>query len=216
MAIRILIADDHALFRSGLRALLEREPDFEIAGETGSGVDTLCAMENMRVDVLLLDISMPGLSGSKVAREVLMQRPSQAVVVLTMHEDEYYLQELLKVGVRGYLLKKSTATEVVQAIRATYRGDTYIDPALAKLLVSPYIGRPASRKAERQTTLTPRENEVCTLLAYGHTNAEVAEKLFISDRTVETHRTNIMAKLGLKSRAELVRYAIENGLLKSE
>jgi len=121
---------------------------------------------------------------------------------------------LLRVGVRGYVLKKSTGSELVQAIRAVHRGNVYIDPTLAGLVVSPYVGRPASRARDPVTLLTPREKEVCTLLAYGHTNAEVAEKLRISDRTVETHRTNIMAKLELKSRADLVRYAIDNGLLK--
>ncbi len=214
MPIRILIADDHAVFRSGLRALLEKEEDFEVAGETGTGLDTLEAMEKLKIDLLLLDISMPGLAGSRVAQEVLGKRPTLAIVVLTMHEDEFYLRELLRIGVRGYVLKKSTGTELVQAIRAVHRGDSYIDPALADLVISPYVGKPSQREPGRLGALTPREQEVCRLLAYGHTNAEVAQKLFISDRTVETHRTNIMAKLGLKSRAELVRFAIDNGLFR--
>ena len=216
MPIRVLIADDHAVFRSGLRALLENEPDIEVTGETGSGLDTLQALENLKVDVLLLDINMPGLAGNRVAEAALHRRPSLAIVVLTMHEDEYYLQELLRIGARGYVLKKSTGTEVMHAIRAAYRGDSYIDPALANLVISPYVGRNASRKQSRLGLLTQREQEVICLLAYGHTNTEVAEKLCISDRTVETHRTNIMGKLGLKSRAELVRFAIDNGLLKIE
>ncbi|NIA16301.1 MAG: response regulator [Nitrospiraceae bacterium] len=216
MPIKILIADDHAVFRGGLHALLDKEDDVEVVGETGSGLETLRSIENMDVDVLLLDISMPGLSGSKVAQEALKKYPSLAIVILTMHEDEYYLQELLRVGVRGYVLKKSTSTEVVQAIRAAYRGDSYIDPALAQLVISPYVGRPSPRQPDRIGVLTPREREVCRLLAYGHTNAEVAEQLFISDRTVETHRTNIMGKLELKGRSELVRFAIDNGLLKFE
>ncbi|MBP8128013.1 MAG: response regulator transcription factor [Candidatus Hydrogenedentes bacterium] len=214
MRIRLFIADDHAVFRSGLRALLEQEEEFLVVGETGSGVDTLKLLNEKDVDVLLLDISMPGLPGQRVAREALRAHPGLSIVVLTMHEDEYYLQELLRVGVRGYVLKKSTGSELVQAIRAVHRGNVYIDPTLAGLVVSPYVGRPASRARDPVTLLTPREKEVCTLLAYGHTNAEVAEKLRISDRTVETHRTNIMAKLELKSRADLVRYAIDNGLLK--
>ncbi|HNW79830.1 MAG TPA: response regulator transcription factor, partial [Candidatus Competibacteraceae bacterium] len=118
MAIRILLADDHAVFRSGLRALLEREMDLAVVGETGTGPETLKALETTRVDVLLLDINMPGLSGNRVAELALQERPSLAIVVLTMHEDEYYLQELLRIGVRGYVLKKSTGTEVTQAIRA--------------------------------------------------------------------------------------------------
>ena len=216
MSIRILIADDHAVFRSGLRALLERESDFEVTGETESGTDTLRALDKLPVDVLILDISMPGLSGPRAAEEILHKRPSLAIVVLTMHEDEYYLQEMLRIGCRGYVLKKSTGTEVVHAIRAAFRGDSYIDPAMASLVISPYIGITSSRSPSRLGTLTPREQEVCRLLAYGFTNAEVAERLFISDRTVETHRTNIMGKLDLKNRAELVRFAIDNGLLKTD
>ena len=213
MAIRVLIADDHAVFRSGIRALLEKEPGIEVVGETGSGTETVRAVDEVKLDVLLLDISMPGLKGPKVAEQVLSKRPSLVIVILTMHEDEYYLQELLRIGVRGYVLKKSTGTELVQAIRAVYRGDSYIDPGLAQLVISPYVGKEASATASRVDVLTPREQEVCRLLAYGHTNVEAAEQLFISDRTVESHRTNIMSKLGIKTRAELVRFAIDNKLL---
>jgi len=215
MSIRILIADDHAVFRSGLKALLEKETDLEVIGETGNGFDTIRAAAEAEVDVLLLDIAMPGLSGSKVAEAVLKDKPGIAIVVLTMHEDEYYLQELFRLGVRAYVLKKSTGTDVVQAIRAAMRGEQYIDPALAGLVISSYVGRqPSKQKAGRLDLVTPREREVLCLLAYGHTNAEIAQKLCVSERTVETHRTNIMAKLELKSRAQLVRFAIDNGLLK--
>lgn len=216
MSIQVLIADDHAVFRSGIRALLEQEQDIKVVGETGSAVDTLQAVNNLRFDILLLDITMPGMSGPKIAEAALRKRPSLAIVVLTMHEDEYYFQELFRIGARGYVLKKSTGTELVQAIRAVYRGDNYIDPALAKLVILPYVGRVAAKTTTRLDVLTAREQEVCRLLAYGYTNTEVAEKLFISDRTVETHRTNIMSKLDLHSRAELVRFAIDNGLLKTD
>ncbi len=214
MAIRIFIADDHAVFRSGLHALLEKEQEFEIVGETGSGQEVIDALTKNPVDVLLLDISMPGMSGPRVAAELINRQPNLAIVVLTMHEDEYYLQELLRLGARAYVLKKSTGTELVQAIRAAYRGDTYIDPVMANLVVSPYVGRPHAAANNPASVLTLREREVCQLLAFGHTNAEIAEKLFISDRTVETHRNHIMNKLGLKSRADLVRFAIDNNLLK--
>lgn len=213
MPVRILIADDHALFRSGLRALLEKEPDFAVVGETGTGFETLRAALEREVDVLLLDISMPGMSGSRVAEEVIKERPGLAIVVLTMHEDEYYLQEFFKIGAKGFVLKKSTGTDLYRAIRAAHRGERYVDPALAAHLVSPYVGR-SERAMGRLGLLTPREREVCRLLAYGHTNAEVARKLSISERTVETHRTNIVTKLGLRGRAELVRFAIDNGLMK--
>lgn len=214
MPIRVLIADDHAVFRSGLRAMFEKEDGFEVVGEAGTGIETLRAVAEVEVDVLLLDISMPELPGPRVAESVLKDHPDLAIVVLTMHEDAYYMQELFKIGVRGYVLKKSTGTELLQAIRAAQRGDSYIDPALAQHMISPYVGRSAPKAAGRVGKLTPREQEICGYLALGHTSAEVAEKLSISDRTVETHRTNIMNKLDLKSRAELVRFAIDNGLLK--
>jgi len=215
MPIRVFIADDHAVFRSGLRALLEKEPDIEVVGETGNGFDTIRAVSETELDLLLLDVAMPGLPGSRVAEAVLKDKPNLAIVVLTMHEDEYYLQEFFRLGVRAYVLKKSTGTDVVQAIRAARKGEQYIDPALAGLVISSYVGRqPKKLKTERLDLMTPRELEVMTLLAYGHTNAEIAEKLCISERTVETHRTNIMAKLEFKSRAELVRFAIDNGMLK--
>jgi len=215
MPIRILIADDHAVFRSGLKALLEKEPDLAVVAETGDGFATVEAVADQEVDVLLLDITMPKLSGPKVAEAVLQKKPRLAIVVLTMHEDEYYLQELFKIGVRAFVLKKSTGTDLLQAIRAAYRGEQYVDPALAGHLISSYVGGVSARKTNtRVDLLTPRETEVCTLLAYGHTNGEIAHKLFISERTVETHRTNLMAKLDLRSRAELVRFAIDNGLAK--
>lgn len=212
MSIRILIADDHAVFRSGLKALLDQESDLEVVGETGNGYDTIRAVEEEDVDVLILDITMPGLAGPKVAETVLKKKPSLVIVVLTMHEDKYYLQELFRLGVRAYVLKKSTGTDVVQAIRAARNGDEYIDPALTNVVISSFVGR--QPKTGRLDLATQREKEVLTLLALGHTNGEIAEKLCISERTVESHRTNIMNKLELKSRAELVRFAIDNGLLK--
>lgn len=214
--IRVLIADDHAVFRSGLKALLEREDDLEVVAETGDGSATIEAASNDNVDLLLLDISMPGLAGPQVAEAVLRRRPDLPIVVLTMHQDQYYLQELFKIGVRAFVLKKSTGTDVLQAIRAAHAGRQYVDPELAEHVIDAYVGRPAGKKKtrERLGLLTKREREICTLLAYGHTNAEIAHTLSISERTVETHRTNLMGKLGFRSRAELVRFAIDNDLLK--
>ena len=213
--MRILIADDHAVFRSGLKALLEKEPDMEVVGETGDGFETIRAVEENDIDVLILDITMTGLTGPKVAESVLKKKPDLVIVVLTMHEDKYYLQELFRLGVRAYVLKKSTGTDVAQAIRTATKGDQYIDPALTNVVISSFVGRqPQKKKTGRLDITTQREKEVLTLLAYGHTNGEIADKLCISERTVETHRTNIMSKLELTSRAELVRFAIDNGLLK--
>jgi two-component system response regulator NreC len=215
MPIRILIADDHAVFRSGLRALLEKENDLEVVGETGDGFETVKAASANEVDVLLLDLSMPGLPGSKVAETVLQQKPRLAIVVLTMHEDEYYLQELFKIGARAFVLKRSSGRELIQAIRTVHRGERYVDPSLAGHVITSLLGgRPRDSRTGRLDLLTSREREVCRLLAYGHTNAGIAEQLSISERTVETHRSNIMAKLDLSTRADLVRFAIDNGLLK--
>ena len=214
MGLRILIADDHVIFRSGLRALLEKESDLEVVAEAGSGAETLELVEQARPDVLVLDINMPQGGGSQTAQAILSQWPDLVIVVLTMHDDEYYLQEMLKLDVRGYVLKKSTGTEVVQAIRAAHRGDIYVDPALAGYMVSPYVGKPVAPRNDQLGQLTPREREVCRHLALGHTNAEVAKHLFLSARTVETHRKNIFRKLNLDSRAELVRFSIETGLLR--
>ena len=215
MPIRIFIADDHAVFRSGLKMLLEKEPDLQVVGETGNGFDTIRTVKETDLDVLLLDVAMPGLPGARVAEEVLKCKPDLAIVVLTMHEDEYYLQEFFRLGVRAYVLKKSTGTDVAQAIRAAQKGKQYIDPALTNLVISSYVGRPTTKpKTRRVEIMTPRELEVLTLLAYGHTNAEIAERLSISERTVETHRNKIMVKMEFRSRAELVRFAIDNGLLK--
>ncbi len=215
MPIRILIADDHAVFRSGLRALLEKEGDVEVVAETGDGNATVEAVDQHEIDVLILDITMPGMPGTKVAEAVLKKQPDLAIVVLTMHEDEYYVQQLLAMGVRAFVLKKSTGTDLIQAIRAAARKEQYVDPALAGTVIHAYLGRRAKRKGQTKAgLLTPREQEVCCLLASGHTNAEISEKLAISERTVETHRAHIMSKLDLDSRADLVRFAIDHGLMK--
>jgi two-component system response regulator NreC len=217
MSIRVLIADDHPVFRSGLKALLEKEADLQVVAETGSGDETINAVRDREIDVLILDISMPGMSGSRVADILLRERPDLAIVVLTMHEEEHYLHELLDIGVCAFVLKKSTATDLVQAIRAAHRGDQYVDPSLTGHVITSYVKRRSQRpKPGRVELLSPREQEVGRLLAYGHTNAEIARQLAISERTVESHRMHIMRKLNLKSRAELVRFAIDHGLLKLE
>ncbi len=214
MKIRILIADDHEILRSGLRAMLERVPDIEVVAEAANGFDAIKAAADNKVDVLLLDLSMPGLAGSRVAETVVREQPHIAIVILTMHEDSYHLQELFRIGARAFVLKKSSGTNLLQAIRAAHRGESYVDPLLAGRMVSNYAGVPSRGKGDRVDVLSPREQEVCTLLAYGHTAQEIAEKLSISERTVESHRANISGKLGLKTRAEIVRFAMEYGLLR--
>ncbi|HJN15341.1 MAG TPA: response regulator transcription factor [Armatimonadota bacterium] len=214
MPIRVLIADDHAVFRSGLQALLEHESGIEVVGESANGPDTLVALEEHDVDVLLLDISMPGLSGGRVAEVVREKWPHVAIVVLTMHEDTYYVEELFKSGARGFVLKKSTDRELVEAIHAVRGGGRYVDATLAGEVLAPLLGQLLSDDATGVDSLTAREREVCALLAYGHTTAEIAEKLSISPRTVETHRQRIMAKTDCKTRADVVRFAIDAGLMR--
>lgn len=216
MPIRIIIVDDHGVIRSGLAAILGKEEDFEIVGEASSGLDAIRLGENTPFDVLLLDISMPGIPGTRVAEELLKKKPKLAIVVLTMHSDEFYLRELFSIGARGYVLKKSTYSELANAIRAAYRGEHYVDPALAGLIISPFVGQPVAKEFGRLSLLTARETEVCKLLAHGYTNPEVGDRLSISVRTVEAHRNNIMTKLGLKSRADVVHFAIDNGLLRTD
>ncbi len=214
MTIRVLIADDHLVFRSGLRELLQHDADVEIVGDVGSSDKLLDVLGRVRVDVLLLDLSMPGgLSGPRLARTVRERHPGIRIVVLTMHEDPDYLHDMFRVGVHGYVVKRSGVDDVLRAVHAAFRGEFHIDASLGGFTVSSLIGPASSVKTHKAGRLTRRESEVCLLLAFGYTNAEVGEKLFISERTVETHRTSIMTKLTLKNRADLVRFAIDHGLL---
>jgi DNA-binding NarL/FixJ family response regulator len=215
MSIRILIADDHPVFRSGLKALLAQEADLVVVGETGDGPATVEAVRQQEIDVLLLDVSMPGLSAASVVEASLATRPALAIVVLTMHEDQSYLEETFRLGVRGFVLKKSTWTDLVQAIRAAHAGKSYVDPSMTGAFIQHYVGgKKKQRPPSQLDLLTAREREICALLALGHTNPEIAELLTISERTVETHRMNVMAKLEVRTRAELVRFAIEHHIVK--
>lgn len=213
MPIKLFIADDHEIFRNGLRAFLEKEKDIEIVNESGDGYETIKLVSEEEVDVLILDISMPGPPAEEVVEKILKMKPQLAIVILTMHEDEYYLQEMLKKGVRAYVLKKSSGTNLINAINETFKGNHFIDPSLSNYVVSLYTGQPV-KKDSMTNYLSKREQEVLKFLVLGYTNSEIAVKLFISKRTVESHKTNIMKKLGLKNKAELVRFAIDNGLIK--
>ena len=212
--IRILIADDHAIVRSGLRVLLESMPDIEVAGEAGTGQETIDQVASLRPDILLLDIAMPGLNGLEAARQIREQAPQVRIIVLTMYDDEAYLRQFLEVGAAGYVLKRAADTELVDAIRAVHRGESFISPSLTGRLIDSYLKRPAALNAsEGGAELSARETEVLRLVALGNTSQQIADQLYISVNTVETHRAHIMEKLGLRGRAQLVRYAIANGLL---
>jgi len=209
--IRIHLTDDHAVFRCGLKAFIEKEADLLVVSEAADGDETIVAARATKPDVVILDINLPKSSASTVAKDLLTEHPKLALLMLTIHDEEHYLREYLRIGAKGFMLKTSTGDELIDAIRKVHRGEQYVDPALSHYLIANYIGRPKESK-EGIALLTGREREICSYLASGYTNAEVAETLNISKRTVETHRAAIMAKIGLKSRAELVHFAMENGL----
>ncbi len=212
MPIRILIADDHGVLRAGLRVLLNAEPDMQVVGEAAGGHETLRLASALRPDVVLLDLSMPDLGGIEVTRRVRAALPETRVLILTVHEDERLLREAIRAGAVGYIVKRAVETELINAVRTVWRGDLYVHPAMTRVLLK---GLAPSSPADEQPieSLTPRDTEVLRLIALGYTNREIADILSISVRTVESHRANIMDKLGLRGRAALVRYAREHGLL---
>jgi two-component system, NarL family, response regulator NreC len=215
--IRILLADDHQIVREGFRALLQAEPDFEIAAETGDGLDAVRLAEHHKPNVLVVDLMMPGLNGLEVARQITQRLPRTRIVVLSMHANEAYVLEALKNGASAYVLKDASAADLVRAVREANAGRRYLSPPLSEPAIDSYIQRArTSDSLDLYDTLTNREREVLQLAAEGHTNAEIAARLFISPRTVETHRANVMHKLGLRSQTELVRYALQRGILPME
>lgn len=210
MSIRILIVDDHAVVRSGLRLVLEREDDLEVVGEAGNADEGVRVARLEKPDVVLLDVVMPGRSGIEAAAEVIEASGGAKILVLSMQDDPSYVREAFAVGASGYLLKEAADVELVQAIREVAAGNRYVHPALGARLAQAEVD--AARKSS-DDPLSDREREVLRLLALGHTNQEIAKELFISVRTAETHRAHIMRKLGLSTRADLVRYALANGYL---
>lgn len=212
MEIRVLIADHQKLCRSGIRMLVEKEPDLRVVAEAGDGATTADALEREATDVLLLEVALRAPSASRVATTSLERWPHLAIVMLTTLEDERHLKAFFRIGVHGFISKKSSVSEMLEAIRTVHSGNRYIAPELAGQLIRQQTGATA-RHPSNQNGLTPREWEVCQLVAYGHTNAEISAILHISERTVESHRTRIIAKLEIKSRAEWVRFAIDHGLL---
>jgi len=210
VSIRVLIVDDHAILRAGLRRVLEAEPDIEVVGEAPSAERAVFEAIAGRPDVVLMDVMMPGKTGIEGMPAVLQAVPDAKVLVLTMQDDPRYVREAFEAGAAGYVLKEAADSEVVGAVRAVAGGERYVHPALGARLVA--ADADERRRAE-EDPLSDREREVLRLLALGHTNQEIAKVLFISVRTAETHRAHIMQKLDLSSRAELVRYALDEGLL---
>ena len=212
--IKLILADDHAVVRSGLRMLLEVQPDIEILAEVESGTEAVAMTRSLRPDIVLMDIQMPGLNGIEATKQIKQLAPDTAVLALTMYEDDQYFFEMLHAGASGYVPKRAAPDELLTAIRAVGKGEVYLYPSLASRLVQDYLKRADSGDQPLiYDDLTPREREVLILIAEGLTNAEIAEKLVISVKTVDRHRENIMRKLNLHSRIDLVKYALRIGLI---
>ncbi len=215
MTIRLLLVDDHAVVRSGLRMLLENEHDVEIIGEASSASEAIEATLRLKPNVVLMDIGLPDLSGIDATREIKKRVADVSIVALTIHEDQEYFFKMLEAGASGYVPKRAAPEELLTAIRAAATGQVYLYPSLAKLLVRDFLDGGRATGEEPPSDLTDREQEVLTYLAEGASNEEIALSLVISPKTVARHRENIMRKLNLHSRAELVRYAIRKGIIKA-
>lgn len=209
----VVLADDHQVVRQGLRTLLEAEGDIAIVGEANDGLETAKMVEELQPDVLVVDLMMGGMNGIEVARHVTKRSPKTKTVILSMYGNEGYVMEALRVGARAYVLKEATASELLHAIREVMVGRRYLSAPLSEQAINAYLQKAEGTTLDPYDTLTTREREVLYLVAQDCTNADIAKKLFISSRTVEVHRANMMRKLGLRTRSQLLRYAIQRGVL---
>lgn len=213
MKTKIYLVDDHSVIRYGLRMMLGGNEELEIIGEAGSASEALSEISKLKPDVVLMDISLPDMSGIQATREIKRRWPDTAVVALTIHEDEEYFFKMLDAGASGYVPKKAAPEELLKAIMIVRSGDVYLYPSLAKMLVRDFVRNPDNQDENNSSDLTPRQKEVLTLLGEGSSNQDIAEKLNISPNTVARHRENIMEKLNLHNRTELVKYAIKKGYI---
>ncbi len=209
---RILITDDHAIVRTGLRTLLQSEPSLDLVGEASGGYEAIDLVAETSPDILLLDLSMPDLDGIEVTKKLKPKYPELRILILTIHEDKALVREAIKAGASGYILKRAAESELVSAINVLMRGDMYVDHSLLSTLVEDTVEKPVHNR-ELIEALTPREEDVLGLIVLGYTNRQIGEELSISVRTVEGHRSNLSEKIGSHSRADLVRYARENDLI---
>jgi DNA-binding NarL/FixJ family response regulator len=209
---RILLADDHAVVRRGLRLVLESEPDLQVVAEVGDGAEAVERSMEQDVDLAILDVTMPRMTGLHAAAELHRRRPELRVLILSMHDNEQYLFEALKAGASGYVLKSVADRDLVEACRATMRGEPFLYPGAINALIKDFLQR-AHAGQDVSDPLSPRETEIVKLIAEGHTGRQIAEALVISEKTVERHRSNILDKLGMRDRVELTRYAIRRGLI---
>ncbi len=213
MSVRILIADDHGVVRSGLRLLLERQPGIEVIGEASDGAEAVERVLALRPDLAILDVSMPRLTGLQAASEIKAHAPEVDVLVLSMHDDERYVFEALKAGASGYVLKREADQDLVDAVRSIARGEPFLTNAATETLVREWMADPSPQ--DRTSHSACASSEVLKLIAEAHPNREIAEILHLSEKTVESHRANILRKLGMRDRVELVRYAIRRGLVEA-
>jgi len=212
--IRVLIADDHVIVREGLRTLLEAQPDIEVVGEATSGEEAVSKAKAIKPDIVLMDISMPGMNGLEATRQIREHSPEVKILALTMHEGDEYFFKILEAGASGYFIKGGSSSELISALQAVWQGHVFLYPTMATKLVSDYMQRVRSGQAkESYDGLTNREREILKLIAEGYSNQEIAKRLVLSPSTVQTHRANIMSKLQLHSRTELVKYAIQHGFI---
>jgi two-component system response regulator NreC len=211
----IVLADDHQIVRQGLQALLKAEPDLSVIGEAGDGLEAVALVERLKPDVLIIDLMLPGLNGLEVTRQVNQRWPQTRVVILSMHVNEAYVLEALRNGAAAYVLKESSITDLVQAVREAAAGRHYLSPPLSELAIETYLQK-AAASLDSYETLTTREREVLQLVAEGYHSSDIAARLSISPRTAEAHRANLMRKLGLRNQADLIRYALRRGILPLE
>ena len=213
LKVRILLADDHAVVRHGLRLVLETQADLEVVAEAGDGIEAVQAVLAQEVDLAILDVTMPRMTGLHAARELRRRRPGLRILMLSMHENERYLYEALKAGASGYVAKAVADRDLVAACRAAMRGEKFLYPGAVTPLIEDVLHRAHRDLPLREEPLTPREQEVVKLVAEGYSSKEIADTLVISEKTVERHRANVLDKLGMRGRVEMTRYAIRNGLV---
>ena len=213
--IRVLLADDHAIVREGVRLLLNTQPDVQVIGEATNGEQAIELARALAPDILLMDIGMPGMNGLEATRALKKELPSVNILVLTMHEGDDYFFRMLAAGASGYLLKGASSEELLNAIRAVHQGGVYLYPTMARKLIGDYLKKQKESAADPER-LTPRERQVLRLIAEGKTNREIAEEFVLSINTVQTHRLHLMEKLNLHNRAELIKYAVQRGLIEAE